>query len=65
LVETTAATTTLTGTGRARFEQVRDAVAANAGRTFSTLDADQVETARALLQEIAELGGDPIGPGAV
>jgi DNA-binding MarR family transcriptional regulator len=65
LVETTVASTTLTGTGRARFEEVRDALAANAGQTFSRLDADKVEAARALLQEIAELGGDPIGSGAV
>jgi DNA-binding MarR family transcriptional regulator len=65
LVETTAAATTLTGAGRARFEEVRDALATNARQTFSRLDADRVEAARALLQEIAELDGDPIGSGAV
>jgi len=64
LVETSAAATTLTGAGRARFEQVRDVLAVNSRQTFNRLDADKVEAARALLQEIAELDGDPIAAGA-
>jgi DNA-binding MarR family transcriptional regulator len=65
LVDATAAATTLTVAGRARFEEVRDALAANGRQTFSRLDADKVESARALLQEIAELDGDPIAAGAL
>jgi DNA-binding MarR family transcriptional regulator len=65
LVETTAEATTLTGAGRARFEEVRDALAADAEQTFGRVDAEKVEAARALLQEIAELDGDPLAARAV
>jgi DNA-binding MarR family transcriptional regulator len=60
LIETAASTATLTAAGRARFEEVRDALDADGRATFDRLDADKVEAARSLLQQIAELDGDPI-----
>ena len=64
LIETTSTTATLTAAGRARFEEVRDALDADGRATFDRLDAEKVEAARALLQEIAELDGDPIRAGS-
>ena len=60
LAERAGGTVTLTVAGKARYEEVRVALDADARGTFSRLDAEQVETARALLQQIAELDGDPI-----
>lgn len=63
LIETTAETVTLTSAGHARYEEVRDALDADGQDTFGRLDAERVETTRALLQQIAELDGDPIPTG--
>jgi len=44
----------LTPAGAERYTSVRDRIATAAGRVFSLFDATQVETARALLQQLAE-----------
>lgn len=58
LMET--APVTLTAVGWARFEGVRDALDADGRETFSRLDSERVEAACAVLQQVAELDGDPI-----
>ncbi|TCC51064.1 hypothetical protein E0H75_13050 [Kribbella capetownensis] len=44
----------LSPAGSERYTSVRDRIATAAGRVFSLFDATQVETARALLQQLAE-----------
>ncbi|TCC65664.1 hypothetical protein E0H73_01625 [Kribbella pittospori] len=44
----------LTPAGADRYTSVRDRIATASGRVFSLFDATQVETARALLQQLAE-----------
>ncbi|TDW77937.1 MarR family winged helix-turn-helix transcriptional regulator [Kribbella pratensis] len=44
----------LTPAGAERYESVRERIGAATGRVFSLFDAARVETARALLQQLAE-----------
>ncbi len=60
LVETADDVVSLTPAGRTRYTELRDRIGLVTTRIFEQFDGERVETARSLLQEIAEIDPDEL-----
>jgi hypothetical protein len=60
LVDVRGSTVSLTSAGTARYTRLRDRIGVVTARIFERFDAQRVETARSLLQEIADTDPDEL-----
>ena len=65
LVEVRGSVVSLTPAGTARYTSLRDRISQVTTRIFEQFDAERVETARGLLQEIADIDPDELTRGSV